>query len=166
MEITNSGQFLTFTLANDSFAIPIEHVLEVLEVDKITRVPRSKDYLLGVINVRGSIRPIIDLRTKLHLPPLKDSQKDSINIIVLELDIDNEISVLGIVTDMVDKVVTLNNDNIDPTPRLGSKLNSRLINGIGKMNDLFLILLDMDYLFSEEVNNLKTLELPVTAAPS
>ena len=166
MEITNSGQSLTFTLANDSFAIPIEHVLEVLEVDKITRVPRSKDYLLGVINVRGSIRPIIDLRTKLHLPPLKDSQKDSINIIVLELDIDNEISVLGIVTDMVDKVVTLNNDNIDPTPRLGSKLNSRLINGIGKMNDLFLILLDMDYLFSEEVNNLKTLELPVTAAPS
>ncbi|MBI9097853.1 MAG: chemotaxis protein CheW [Spirochaetaceae bacterium] len=166
MEITNSGQFLTFTLANDSFAIPIEHVLEVLEVDKITRVPRSKDYLLGVINVRGSIRPIIDLRTKLHLPPLKDSEQDSINIIVLELEIDNEISVLGIVTDMVDKVVTLNNDNIDPTPKLGSKLNSRLISGIGKLNDLFLILLDMDYLFSEEANNLKTLELPVTAAPS
>lgn len=161
----NSGQYLTFTLANDSFAIPIEHVLEVLEVEKITRVPRSKKYLLGVINVRGSIRPIVDLRTKLNLPPKEMKVDENFNIIVLELEIENEKTVLGIVTDMVDQVVTLNNEDIDPTPKIGTRLNRRLISGIGKAKDLFLIILDTDYLFTEDATNLKTMELPAPAAP-
>ncbi len=165
MEIMNSGQYLTFTLANDSFAIPIEHVLEVLEVEKITRVPRSKEYLLGVINVRGSIRPIVDLRTKLNLPPKEMEVDENFNIIVLELEIENEKTVLGIVTDLVDQVVTLNNDDIDPTPKIGTRLNRRLISGIGKVKDLFLIILDTDYLFAEDATNLKTMELPAPAAP-
>jgi purine-binding chemotaxis protein CheW len=165
MEINDSGQYLTFALANDPFAIPIEHVLEVLEVEKITRVPRSKKYLLGVINVRGSIRPIVDLRSKLNLPPLLKEKNDTFNIIILEIDIDNEKTVLGIVTDTVDQVVTLNEENIDPTPKIGTRLNRRLISGIGKIKDLFLIILDMDYLFAEEATILKTMELPAPAVP-
>jgi purine-binding chemotaxis protein CheW len=164
MAIIKSGQYLTFVLGTDSFGIPIEHVLEVLEVEKITRVPRAAEYLLGVINVRGSIRPIVDLRTKLHLPPLMDHQKETISIIMLELEIEEEISVLGIVTDMVDQVVTLKEENKDPTPRVGTRLNSRLISGIGKIKDLFLIILDTDYLFSEESTNLKKMQLPAPSA--
>ena len=164
MKITNSGQYLTFTLSHDLFAIPIEHVLEVLEVEKITRVPRSENYLLGVINVRGSIRPIVDLRTKLHLPPLVDRNEGTISIIILELEIDEEKTVLGIVTDMVDQVVNLKEENIDPTPKLGTRLNSKLISGIGKVKDLFLIILDIDYLFSKASTNLKTLKLPAPTA--
>ncbi len=163
MENNKSGQLLTFILGNESFAIPIEHVLEVLEVEKITRVPRAKKYLLGVINVRGSIRPIIDLRSKLKMPPIEDSDKESSSIIILELEIENEKTVLGIVTDMVNEVITLNLENIDSTPKLGKKLNSKLINGIGKFKDEFLIILDIDYLFSEETTNLKSLELPAPA---
>lgn len=165
MEINNSGQFLTFKLENDSFAIPIEHVLEVLEVEKITRVPRSKDYLLGVINVRGSIRPIVDLRLKLNLPPLIKKSEEKFNIIVLELEIDKEKNVLGIVTDTVDQVIPLKEENIDPTPKIGTRLNRKLISGIGKNNDIFLIILDTDYLFTEDATNMKTLELPALAAP-
>lgn len=165
MDSLQSGQYLTFTLAEDSFAIPIEHVLEVLEVEKITRVPRTKDYLLGVINVRGSIRPIVDLRTKLHLPPADKPDDADFNIIILELEIEKEKTVLGIVTDMVDQVVTLNDSNIDPTPKVGTRLNSQLIKGIGKLKDLFLIILDTDYLFSQEATNLKKMELPAPAAP-
>lgn len=164
MESLNSGQYLTFSLEEDSFAIPIEHVLEVLEVEKITRVPRTRDYLLGVINVRGSIRPIVDLRTKLNLPPQIKEDDEIFNIIILELDMDGEKTVLGIVTDMVDQVVTLNENSIDPTPKVGTRLNSRLIKGIGKVKDLFLLILDTDYLFSEEATNLNTLELPSPAA--
>lgn len=164
METTNSGQYLTFTLANDSFAIPIEHVLEVLEVEHITRVPRSRDYLLGVINVRGSIRPIVDLRLKLDLPPKKVKENENYNIIILELEIDQEKTVLGIVTDMVDQVVTLKEENIDPTPKIGTRLNSRLISGIGKVKDLFLIILDTDYLFTKDATNLKTMQLPAPTA--
>ena len=165
MENNDSGQYLTFALANDSFAIPIEHVLEVLEIEKITRVPRSKKYLLGVINVRGSIRPIVDLRSKLNLPPLLEKEKETFNIIILELDIDDEKTVLGIVTDTVDQVVTLSEENIDPTPKIGTRLNRRLISGIGKIKDLFLIILDTDYLFAEDATNLKTMELPAPAVP-
>lgn len=160
MDTIKSGQYLTFSLGTDSFAIPIEHVLEVLEVEKITRVPRAIDYMLGVINVRGSIIPIVDLRRKLLLPALEVSDEQTINIIILELEIENEKTVLGIVTDMVDQVVTLKENDIDPTPKLGSRLNSRLISGIGKIKNLFLIILDTDYLFSEESTNLKKLELP------
>ena len=163
METMNSGQYLTFALGSDYFAVPIEHVLEVLEVEKITRVPRSQNYLLGVINVRGSIRPIVDLRSKLFLPPMEED-RDTISIIILELEIENEKTVLGIVTDMVDQVVTLNDENIDPTPKLGTRLNSRLISGIGKINKQFFIILDTDYLFSEESTNLKALELPAPTA--
>jgi purine-binding chemotaxis protein CheW len=165
MNTTDSGQYLTFALSNDFFAIPIEHVLEVLEVEKITRVPRSIDYLLGVINVRGSIIPIVDLRRKLKLPPLEKKEEDTINIIILELNIDNEKTVLGMVTDMVDQVVTLNENNIDSTPKLGGRLNRKLIDGIGKIKDMFLIILNTDYLFSEETTNLKKLELPAPSAP-
>lgn len=165
MEAINSEQYLTFTLANDSFAIPIEHVLEVLEVEKITRVPRSKEYLLGIINVRGSIRPIVDLRTKLKLPPKEMEAGENYNIIVLELEIEGEKTVLGIVTDMVDQVVTLRIEDIDPTPKIGSRLNSRLISGIGKVKDLFLIILNTDYLFAVDATNLKKIELPAPAAP-
>ncbi|MBN2656627.1 MAG: chemotaxis protein CheW [Spirochaetales bacterium] len=163
MESLHSGQYLTFTLGDDSFAIPIEHVLEVLEIEKITRVPRTADYLLGVINVRGSIRPIVDLRTKLNLPPMEKLDHEAYNIIILELFIDNETNVLGIVTDMVDQVVTLKEENIDPAPKIGTRLNRELISGIGKLNNLFLIILDTDYLFSESSTNLKTMALPSPA---
>ncbi|MBB6478612.1 chemotaxis protein CheW [Spirochaeta isovalerica] len=163
MESLHSGQYLTFTLGDDSFAIPIEHVLEVLEIEKITRVPRTADYLLGVINVRGSIRPIVDLRTKLNLPPMDRLEDEAYNIIILELFIDNETNVIGIVTDMVDQVVTLKEENIDPAPKIGTRLNRELISGIGKIRDLFLIILDTDYLFSENATNLKTMALPSPA---
>jgi len=160
MNSLHSGQYLTFSLGDDSFAIPIEHVLEVLEIEKITRVPRTVDYLLGVINVRGSIRPIVDLRTKLDLPPINREEDEAYNIIILELIIENETNVIGIVTDMVDQVVTLKEENIDPAPKIGTRLNRELISGIGKIKDLFLIILDTDYLFSDTATNLKTMALP------
>ncbi len=163
MEINESGQLLTLAMGKDSFAIPIEHVLEVLEIDKITRVPRAKNYLLGVINVRGSIIPIIDLRTKLHLPPQEEIDKETVSIIILELELNHEKTTLGIVTDRVSEVVTLKPEQIDPTPRIGRKLNNQLISGIGKVKDKFMIILDIDYLFSEEATNLRTMELPAPA---
>jgi purine-binding chemotaxis protein CheW len=112
--ITQTGQYMTFKLGNEIFAIGVAQVREVLEVSQITRVPTAPDYMRGVVNVRGQATPVVDLRLKFGLPQVPDTVHT--RIVVMELQLDGEATVLGGVADSVHEVIELEPGHISPPP--------------------------------------------------
>ncbi len=145
IEIT---QFLTFRLGEEVFGVGVLKVREVLDVISVTRVPQTPAFMLGVINLRGSVVPVVDLRRKFGLP-LAEKSRDSC-IIVLEVDLEGEVTVIGALADAVEEVLDLDQDQIEPAPKLGTRLKTEFILGMGKRGEGFVILLDMDRVFSAE----------------
>lgn len=137
-----SNQYLTFKLAEEHFALEISKVREVLDYIHITKVPRTPDYMLGVINLRGNVVPVIDLRLNLGMTPLERTVNTCIVIVEIQMGIDT--LQIGALADSVQEVVDIEPENISPAPKLGIKLNTEFIKGMGKRNDTFLIILDMD----------------------
>jgi purine-binding chemotaxis protein CheW len=146
--ITETRQYMTFRLGSELFAIDVAKVREVLEVSRITRVPTAPAYLRGVVNVRGQSTPVVDLRLRFGLP--KGTDTVHTRIIVMELKLDEEDTVLGGVADSVHEVIELDPANINPPPRVAMRWRTDLIQGIGKRGDDFLIILDVDAVFSSE----------------
>lgn len=142
-----SDQYLTFTLGDEQYAVEVGKVREVLEFTEITRVPRTRDYMKGVINLRGSVVPVIDLRRKFGLPDGRQTVDTS--IVVMELDLGGEGVVLGTIADSVQEVISLDREQIEPSPRIGTKIDTEFIKGIGKQDERFIIILDIDRVFSE-----------------
>lgn len=141
-------QYLTFCLGAESFGVDVAKVREILDIIEITRVPQMPGYMLGVINLRGSVVPVIDLRHKFGLPPLERSRDTC--IIVLEVEMNGELTVVGALADAVQEVLDLTPDQIEPPPRMGMKLKSEFICGMGKKEEKFLILLNIDRIFSAD----------------
>ena len=110
-----TAQYITFKLGDESFAINVAQVREVLELPQITKVPTAPDYMRGVVNVRGKAVPVVDLRLKFGLP----STPDTVNsrIVVLELELDGEITVVGGIADSVHEVIELEASQINPPPQ-------------------------------------------------
>lgn len=150
METTEAinQQFLSFALGNEIFAVNVQQVKEILDVINITRVPQMPDYMLGVINLRGSVVPVIDLRSKFGMEKQEQSRESC--IVVLEIDFDGERVVIGALTDAVREVLVLASEQIEPPPRLGMKLRSEFIRGMGKQGENFIIILDIDKIFSND----------------
>ena len=146
METEESVQYLTFTLDGENFATQISLVREVLEYDQITSVPRTPDYMLGVINLRGSVVPVVDMRLQFGVA----AQEPTVDtcIIIVEVQIDGEPLVLGALVDMVQEVIDLRADQIEPAPTLGTRVNTQFIQGMGKVDEHFVIVLDMEQVFS------------------
>lgn len=147
-EITQDIQCLTFDLDEEIFAVEVHRVREVLDPTKITKIPRAPEFLLGVINVRGNVIPIVDLHKKLGMQQ-SDTDTDS-RIVVLEAEMDGEITTLGALADSVREVTDLSAADIEPPPRIGSRWKSEFIRGIGKLEEEFVILLDIDRVFSTD----------------
>jgi len=143
LEIT---QFLTFRLDSEVFAIDISKVREVLDFTTITKVPRMPDFMRGVINLRGSVVPVVDLRLKFGLP--KTEKTLNTCIIIVEAAVDDETTILGALADSVQEVMDLEPENIEPAPKIGVRLNTEFIKGMGKREGKFIILLDIDKVFS------------------
>lgn len=141
-------QCLTFRLAEECYGIDVLKVREILDVVPVTKVPRSPEFMLGVINLRGHVVPVVDLRRRFGIARA-DQSKDTC-IIVLEVELEGEGITLGILGDMVEEVVDLRADQIEPAPRIGSSLRTEFIRGIGKQGDDFIILLDIDKIFTRE----------------
>lgn len=139
-------QYLSFALGGEAFAVNVLQVKEILDVVNITRVPQMPDYMLGVINLRGSVVPVVDLRCKFGMEKRALGQESC--IVVLEVDFDGEQLVIGALTDAVREVLDLSSEEIEPPPRLGMKLRSEFIRGMGKKGESFIIILDIDKLFS------------------
>jgi len=146
--IPDISQYLTFTLADEIFAIDVFQVREVLDIAEITKVPQSPEFMRGVINVRGSVVPVVDLRLKFGLQQI-DTTKDT-RIIVMEIQLDNDIAVIGSIADSVKEVVELSTTQIEKPPRLGKKWRSEVIKGVGKQNDRFILILDVNLVFSSD----------------
>jgi len=141
-------QFMTFKLGDELFAINVSQVREVLEVQQITKVPTAPVYMRGVVNVRGQAIPVVDLRQRFGLP----SVPDNINtrVIVMELSIDGETAVIGGLADSVHEVIELEEGNINPPPRIAMRWRTDFILGMGKRGDEFIIILDVNAVFSSE----------------
>lgn len=139
--------YLTFTLAEEQYAVEVYEVKEVLEFTKITKVPRTQDYMRGVINLRGSVVPVIDLRRKFGMGETEKSVDTS--IVVLEIQMNGETVTVGTLADSVQEVVNIDTSQIEPAPQIGTRINTSFIEGIGKLEDQFVIILDIDRIFSE-----------------
>jgi chemotaxis signal transduction protein len=144
--LEQSRQFLTFELADELYGIEVQSIREILEMQRITRIPRAAGYLLGVMNVRGRVVPVVDLRIKFGFPPAAASVERA--IIVLELTDGAGDSLIGMLVDNVDEVLELDQGNIEPAPKIGTSVDSQLLSGLGKYNGNFILLLRADRLFS------------------
>jgi purine-binding chemotaxis protein CheW len=145
-ETMTTTQYLTFGLGKEEFALEIIRVREVLDYTTITKVPRMPEFLRGVINLRGNVVPVIDLRLKLGMFAAERT-KDTC-IVIVEIQMDGEQMQLGCLTDSVQEVIDLDPSQIEPAPRIGTKLNTEFIQGMGKKDDKFLIILDIDRVLS------------------
>lgn len=138
-------QYLSFTLDDEIFAVDVARVREILEYKGTTRIPQMPDYLRGVINLRGSVVPVVDLRLLFGLSATQRSI--STCVIVLEIKAGNETVIAGALADSVREVLELDPTEIEAAPRLGSHLKTEFIEGMGKRNDQFLMLLNIDRVF-------------------
>jgi purine-binding chemotaxis protein CheW len=146
--VTETRQYMTFKLGDELFAIDVAQVREVLEVSQITKVPTAPAYMRGVVNVRGQATPVVDLRLRFGLPRGNDSVHT--RIIVMELYLDGEPTVLGGIADSVHEVIELDPGNINPPPRIAMRWRTGFIQGMGKRGDDFIIILDVNAVFSSE----------------
>jgi purine-binding chemotaxis protein CheW len=143
-----SSQYLTFKLDQELYALDIGKVREVLEFNAATRVPRMPEFMRGVINLRGNVVPVVDLKLKLGLP--RTERTIDTCVVITEVEIDGESTVLGALADSVQEVVELDAGQIDPPPRMGTRINSDCIRGMGKRDDQFVMLLDIDHVLSAD----------------
>jgi purine-binding chemotaxis protein CheW len=141
-----SRQYLTFRLAQETFAVDVAKVREILDFVSITKVPQTPDFMRGVINLRGSVVPVVDMKLKFGMEPTEKTVNTC--IIVMEVIIENETTIVGALADSVQEVVDLDPSQIEPPPRIGMKLSIDFIKGMGKLNDEFVIILDTDRIFS------------------
>ena len=158
------NQYLTFKLDDEVFGLAIGKVREVLDFTTVTRVPRTPEYMRGVINLRGSVVPVVDLHMKFGLAQTEKTVNTC--IIIVEIDIDGEVTILGALADSVQEVVELEPDQIEAAPKIGTKLNTEFIKGMGKREEQFVILLDIDKVFShDELSQVQRAEVQAPAAP-
>ena len=140
--------FLSFKLSEEVFAINVSKVINILEMSHITRVPKAPQFMKGVINLRGTVLPVMDLRIKFGLPE-KEKTVDT-SIIVLNIDLNGEQTLIGTLVDSVREVLELKNDEISPAPTIGTKYNSGLIEGMWRTDEKFIMILDIDKVFSTD----------------
>ena len=145
---TETTQFLTFKLGDEVFALDITKVREVLDFTTVTKVPRTPEFMRGVINLRGSVVPVVDLRLKFGMTKTESSVNTC--IIITEVTVDNDTTILGALADSVQEVLDLEPGSIAPAPKIGTKLRTEFIKGMGKRDDRFIIILDIDKVFSSD----------------
>ena len=141
---TQSGRFLTFPLGKEIFGVEIRHVTEIIGMQPITALPETPDYMKGIINLRGRIIPVIDIRLKFKKNSIEYTDRTC--IIVIE---EGGLSA-GLIVDNVDEVITIHEENIEQPPDLKETEQSKYISGVGKVADQVLLLLDCNHLFKEE----------------
>lgn len=146
--VANAVQYLTFRLQDEIFALDISQVKEVLDFTTVTKVPRTPDFMRGVINLRGNVVPVIDMKLKFGMSETERTVNTC--IIITEVNISGEKTVIGALADSVQEVIELEPSNIEPPPKIGTSIKTNFIKGMGKSNEHFIIILDIDRVFSED----------------
>jgi purine-binding chemotaxis protein CheW len=143
-----SEEYLSFMLGEEVFALDISKVREVLDYRPVTSIPQTPDFILGVINLRGNAVPVVDMRQRFGMGATERSVNTC--IIIVEVDVSGEPTVLGAMADAVKEVFELSADEVEPPPRMGTNLDVTYLKGMGSRNDEFLLLLDIDKVFSDD----------------
>lgn len=146
--ITETTQYLTFRLDEEVFAVDVAKVREILDFTTITKVPQTPEFMRGVINLRGSVVPVVDMRLKFGMSQTEKTVNTC--VIVMEIALGGETTIVGSLADSVQEVLELEPEQIEPAPRIGTKLRTEFIKGMGKHNEQFIIILDIDKVFDEE----------------
>ena len=147
-EIIETTQYLTFKLEEEIFALDISKVREVLDFTPITKVPRTPEFMRGVINLRGNVVPVVDMRLKFGMTKTENTVNTC--IIIAEINLDGETTVLGALADAVQEVIELESGQIAPAPKIGTRLRNDFIHGMGKQDEGFIMILDIDRVFSAD----------------
>lgn len=142
------NSYLTFKLGDELFASNVSKVLNILELVKITKVPRAPEYMTGVINLRGAVLPVIDTRIKFGMTATEYTKNTC--ILVLNVDIEGEEINVGALVDSVQEVIEATDAQIQPPPSIGVKFKSKFIDGMIKVEDQFIMLLNLDKIFSAD----------------
>lgn len=145
---SETSQYLTFKLEDEVYATNISQVREVLEYSKVTKVPRTPEYMRGVINLRGRVVPVMDL--KLRFGMNRTEQTVNTCVIIVEVSLEGERLVIGVLADSVQEVIEMDPSMIEPPPKIGTRLNTKFIRGMGKRDEEFIIILDIEKIFSAE----------------
>ena len=137
-------KFLTFQIADEEFAIPIGHVIEIVGIQKITEVPDMPDFVKGVINLRGKVIPVMDVRLRFRMPSVAYDDRTCV-VVVSVGDV-----TIGLVVDTVSEVVDIPEINISAPPRFSSSTSGRFVSGMGKIGDAVKIIVDVEKLLHDE----------------
>jgi purine-binding chemotaxis protein CheW len=148
MGADNVAQFLTFVLNTEVYGINILNIKEIVDYGGITKVPMMPEFIAGVINLRGSVVPVVDLSLRFSALPAQRTKRSS--IIILELDYEGQKLEVGVSVDMVNEVLDILSGEIEPVPSFGTKIRTDFISGMGKVNDQLLVLLDIENILSIE----------------
>jgi purine-binding chemotaxis protein CheW len=156
--MAETAQYLTLGLDGETFGIGIRNVREILDMRPIAKIPHAPNFLLGMIDVRGSSYPIVDLRTKLDLPNVPATE--ATRIIILDVPMNNKFVGVGFVADCVFEVTGIDESQIEPPPSVGGRWRSDYLAGIGRKGDGFVILFDLEKLMASS----DAIGIPVPAA--
>ena len=148
MSAASSHHYVTFGVADELLAAPVEAVREVLAVPAMTHVPNAPEFLVGIIDVRGNSVPVIDMRRKLGLIPAEPTE--SSRVLVLEVELAGRTAIIGALADRVLEGITLDEKALQPPPEIGIRWRSQAIAGIGRRNDQFVILLNLAAVFTTD----------------
>jgi len=140
--VAATGKYLTFALAQEEYGLPVLKVREIIKIMDITAVPQVPSHIKGVINLRGKVIPIIDLRLKFGLPTADYTERTC--IIVVDVELDARRIMLGIIVDSVSEVLNIAADEIEETPNFGERLDTTYMQGVAKIKGTVKILLDLD----------------------
>lgn len=145
-ETIGISQVLTFKLAEEVYGVDIMSVREVLDFSGVTKVPHTPAYMVGVINLRGNVVPVVDLKLKFGIGATENTVNTC--IIIVEVEIDGESTILGALADSVQEVVEFDHNNIEAAPKIGTQLNTAFIAGMAKRGNSFVIILNVNSVFS------------------
>ncbi|MBW1707031.1 MAG: purine-binding chemotaxis protein CheW [Deltaproteobacteria bacterium] len=148
MDQAGEGKYLTFSLAGEEYGIGILKIKEIIGMMPITSVPQTPAFVKGVINLRGQVIPVIDLRLRFGMGEIDYTERTC--IIVVEVEAESGLVLIGVVVDSVSEVLNIKGEDIDDTPTFGAKLDTEYILGMAKMEGGVKILLDIDRVLSEE----------------
>lgn len=148
-----AGKYLTFSLAQESYGIGILKIREIIGMMAITPIPKTPSYVKGVINLRGKVIPVVDLRLKFGLEETDYTERTC--IIVVEIHAEDAVLPMGIIVDAVSEVLNINTEDIEPAPDFGSAIETTYIHGLAKKERNVIILVNIDrVLATEEIKSL------------
>ena len=155
-------QFLTFILGGEEYGVDILNVEEIKSGDKITKLPKTPEYILGVMNLRGDIVPVVDLRERFQISKASELNREV--VVILNVEAETGKRIVGVIVDDVSDVYSLSDDQLQESPDLGTSINTEFIEGIATLASKIIIVLNSDRLFSiEELSRMDELEQDLTS---